>query len=464
MKRSACLLVPLLPLVAAAQTRASYVPWADAAPIVRALRADRLPPDLRMDAAAVEAAWPAWVARRDAAIRARVDEGDADAIVYLLQFGTSFTRQPRIGERELAGVVVRQAGGGASRFVPSPALVARIDDFISALASPGTNARMQFARRVIERAGLDPVNGKDRVRQYLQDRVEVIGQAERAARLLNPEGDPVDRMTLFRDRGLASDTTILVSFGVEQTLAALKAAGVVQPGSVRRVAIVGPGLDFTDKQEGYDFYPEQTIQPFAAIDSLRRLGLAAADLQIAALDVSPRVLQHLEDARARARAGVPYTVAVPRGLDQPWTRELVRYWERFGDRIAQPAKIAAPPPTAGRVDVRGAAFPPSAVLSVVPGNLNVILQRIDPIPAADRFDLVVATNVLIYYDVFEQSLALANVARMLRPGGVFLSNDRIVELPGSALASIGHTSAIYLQAAGAGGRGDRIDWYSHSPR
>ena len=36
---------------------------------------------------------------------------------------------------------------------------------------------------------------------------------------------------------------------------------------------------------------------------------------------------------------------------------------------------------------------------------------------AERFDLIVATNVLVYYDAFEQALALANIASMLRPGG-----------------------------------------------
>lgn len=135
--------------------------------------------------------------------------------------------------------------------------------------------------------------------------------------------------------------------------------------------------------------------------------------------------------------------------------------ERFGDRIGQPARVAAPPPTAGRVDVRAVTVPASTVLSVVPENLNVVLQRIEPLPAGNEFDLIVATNVLIYYDVFEQSLALTNIARMLQPGGVFLSNDRSVELPGSPLASIGHASALYLKAPGTGGSGDRFDWYRH---
>jgi SAM-dependent methyltransferase len=446
-------------------TAATDIPYSDAAPILRALREDLLPPELRGKTAAdLEAAWPAWVSRRDSAIRARVADGDADSIIYLLQFGTGFTKQPRIGERELAGVVMRQAGGGASRFVPSPVLLARIEDFVAAVASPGTNARLQFARDVIARRGIDPgtESGRNDLRQYLQERVEVVGQAERLSRFLNPEGDAVDQMTLFRDRGLAPDTSILVDFGLEEALTVLRNAGLLQQGAVRRVAIIGPGLDFTDKQEGYDFYPEQTIQPFAVIDSLIRLGLArASDLRLIGFDLSPRVLQHLEAARIRARAGQSYTVALPRNLDQPWTPALVKYWERFGDRIGDRVRGTAAPAAAGRVGVRGASIRPSVVLSIVPQDVNIVLQRIEPVSSGDQFDLVLATNLLIYYDVFEQSLAMANVARMLRAGGVFLSNDRIFELPGSPLATVGHTSAIYLQAPGIGDRGDRIDWYQH---
>ena len=82
----------------------------------------------------------------------------------------------------------------------------------------------------------------------------------------------------------------------------MKTGGALRPGSVRRVAVVGPGLDFTDKLEGYDFYPEQTFQPFAVIDSLLRLDLGDPEqLQVTAFDLSPRVLRHLEAARMRAR-------------------------------------------------------------------------------------------------------------------------------------------------------------------
>ena len=437
------------------------IPYSDAAPVLRALRGDLLPPALRgRTAEDVEAGWPVWVSSRDEAIRARVAAGEADSLIYLLQFGTSFTKQPRIGERELAGVLVRQSGAEATTFVPSPVLLARIEDFVAAVASPGANTRLRFARDVVAGRGIDvdTASGRDELRRYLRDRVEVVGQAERLSRL-NPDADVVDRATMFRDRGLAPDTSVFVNFGIDETLVALKAAGLLHEGEVRRVGIVGAGLDFTDKQEGYDFYPEQTIQPFAVVDSLMRLGLSAArDLQVTAFDVSARVLQHLHSARRQAQARSAYTVMLPRPIDRSWTPDLVRYWQRFGDRIGDATAAPRPPAAAGRLEVRAVAVRPPVVLSVMPRDLNIVLQRLESLPPDDRFDLIVLTNVLIYYDVFEQSMAMANAARMLRPGGILLSNDPIFELPDSTLTSIGHTSAVYFRTP-AGERGDRVGWY-----
>jgi len=80
---------------------------------------------------------------------------------------------------------------------------------------------------------------------------------------------------------------------------------------------------------------------------------------------------------------------------------------------------------------------PDVVQAIAPEDLDIVLQRMEP-AAGDRFDLIVATNVLVYYDVFEQSLALANVSAMLRPGGVFLSNQAVEPLGGIPMESLGH--------------------------
>ena len=65
----------------------------------------------------------------------------------------------------------------------------------------------------------------------------------------------------------------------------------------------------------------------------------------------------------------------------------------------------------------------------------------------ERFDLIVATDILVYYSVFEQSLALANIARMLRPGVLLLSTSRCSSLPALPIASIGYSDVTYLQRA-----------------
>jgi SAM-dependent methyltransferase len=444
-----------------AQARAAYVPFADARPILEAIQPQLWPAALQgLAPAAVEARWSDWVAREDAAIRARVQEGDDDSVINFLLFGTSFTKQPRVTEHELAGVVVRQRDTGATRFVPSPLLEGRIDDFMAGMASPGSNERLQFAREVMARQGLDAATGagQTRLRRYLEDRASVVGSAVHASTLLDPNAPLVDQVSIFRDRGLSSDTSIAIDFGIDRALAAMQADASIAAGTVRRVAIVGPGLDFTDKQEGHDFYPPQTIQPFAVIDSLTRLGLAAAGgVAVTAVDLSPRVIGHVEAARARARQRGAYTLVLPRELDRSWSGALTAYWRQFGDRIGQPAVAAAPPPSAGNVTVRAVTVRPAVVLSISTRDLNIVLQRVEPLAAP--FDLIIATNILLYYDVFEQSLAVTNIAKMLRPGGLFLTNDRLFDLPSSPLRPAGATDVAYFEQPGASVKGDRLTWY-----
>jgi hypothetical protein len=253
---------------------------------------------------------------------------------------------------------------------------------------------------------------------------------------------------------------VFIDFGIEQALDAMKAAGALRAGSVRRAALVGPGLDFVDKLDGYDFYPEQTIQAFALVDTLLRLELAdSANLMVSAFDVSPRIVQHLDDARTRGRAGSRYSVVLPRNTDRPWSAELVEYWQRFGNWIGETLdKPPAAPASAGRVEVRAVSIRPDIVLAVTPVDLNIVTERLEESGGAP-FDLIVATNILLYYDVFEQSLAAGNIAKMLKPGGILLTNNRIFELPGSPLGGVGFTDVVYMSLPGIGDTGDRIVWY-----
>jgi hypothetical protein len=51
--------------------------------------------------------------------------------------------------------------------------------------------------------------------------------------------------------------------------------------------------------------------------------------------------------------------------------------------------------------------------------LDIVTQRLD----GQAFDVVIATNILPYFDDRQLMLAMANIAAMTAPGGVFLHNE-----------------------------------------
>jgi len=180
------------------------------------------------------------------------------------------------------------------------------------------------------------------------------------------------------------------------------------------------------------------------------------DFRLTTFDLSPRINQHIEAVRQRARAGDPYVLQLPRDPAHSWSSGLVDYWKRAGDHVGDGPRAPPTPSPVDGVEVRAVRVPPPVVLLIVPRDLNIVLQRLAPLPAAERFDLIVATNILVYYDVFEQALAFANIASMLRPGGMFLCNDALVVLPATPMSAAGYTDVSYIPELKSG---DRVRWY-----
>ncbi len=443
-----------------AAARRINVPYADVRSILDALKDDLLPPELRGRSSAERARlWPSWVSGRDEAIRARIAHGDEDSIFNFLLLGTTFTTARRVTD-----VVASLEDTEGAKVVEQ-----RLDDLVARVASPAGNERLLFVREVVTRAGIDPATaaGRRQTKLYLGSiiaRVIPERQAyERATVSAKQLADPLAALathsTLYRDRGLSSDTSLFPGFAIESALGDIKAKHILTEASVRRVAIVGPGLDFTDKEDGYDTYPLQTIQPFATIDSLIRLGLAAPnDLQVITFDLSARVNHHLQAAQQRSRAGGGYVLSLPRNMSERWNEPLVDYWQQMGDRIGEPAEAVAAALNAGDVRIRAVQVRPDVVMSVTAQDLNVVLQRIEQADARENFDLIIATNVFVYYDVFEQSLAVANLATMLRRGGLLLSNNFIHELPATSMTLAGEIEVGYTDS----GDGDRVMWYERN--
>ena len=168
----------------------------------------------------VAAAWPGWVRTRDIEIRARVARGDEDSLVNLWLFGTSFTERPPARPRDVSlhgeGATLAQIAEG------------RLDDLLEALASPGANDRLRWARQFFLERGLNPetVGGRAGVRDLLA----AVGKRmtsenagfSQALEAPNPAVDPLEWMlpyaSLYSDRGLSSDTSILSSFAYTLSL------------------------------------------------------------------------------------------------------------------------------------------------------------------------------------------------------------------------------------------------------
>lgn len=452
--------------------QAVYLSLTEAQPVLNALH-DILPAALQKERPdGLTSAWPSWIRNRDAEIRARLRLGDEDSLINLLLFGTSYTKQRRTSPEQIARIAQTENRlGAAAPSQLSQVLQSRADDLIKGMGAPGDNERLAFARRLmVEKKGYDPrvAAGRAQLKDFLLANVvrvlnEQAGYAKAlaAARMLgDPSEEFAERSTLYRSRGLSSDTSLLPNFAIEESLKAMQKRNLIRAGSILRIAIIGPGLDFTDKHDGFDFYPQQTLQPFAVVDSLLRLGLSQPKaLQIETFDISPRVNDHLEKTKQQARRGTGYTVQLPRDLDVSWRPEVIRYWEHFGDQIGRSVTPVAIPTNAGRLRVRAVTIAPRFVSRLNINDLNVVLQR--PVLApTERFDLIIATNILIYYDVFEQSLAMLNVERMLRPGGVLLSNNGLVELPFSRVHSIDYLTVVYSDRIDDG---DHMIWYQRLP-
>jgi hypothetical protein len=444
---------------AVAVAPARFVRFSEVRPIVSELHGT-LPPELdQLPPAQMEAAWPRWIERHDQQIRARLEQGDEDTIVNWMLFGTSFTSRPRA----VLGAV--ESGGPADRDLVLRRTIdlisARLDDLLAALAAPGNDERRLFARALLQRRGLRFASAADldAARKYLLAAVirvateqDQIDQELGATSSGDARTEFVERSRLFRGRGLSLDTSLVTNYSVEQALAAMKARGRLKPGTVRRVAIVGPGLDFADKDVGFDVYPQQTLQPFAVLAALTRLGLAPSPggPEIVLLDISPRVIDHVTQARARAARDTGYTLNLPLLKSTPWLPAVRTYWQTFGNQIGAPAEAATSKAIGDLAELRAVRARPSAVRRMSVLNLNIVTERLD----AEAFDLAIATNVFIYYDVLEQALAMSNVEAMLKPGAFLLANVAAPNLTSITMRPVDTTTTRY-----APNLLDSVVWY-----
>ncbi len=385
-------------LILARTDAVRYLRWPEVQPLFPGLAAtgEKLPEIT--DAAD----WDSWIREHDGVIRGRIDRGIEDSISALIVFGTSFPSPPRLAN---AADAVNAAGDLTAN------ARARVNAFIQAIDQLD-NERFRVVLEFLRHRRVSA----EEVAAFLSGNLRrwALEQAS-----FQKKHSPVTATS----EAVSSETSLLINFAIEDTLRALKATGGI-PAHIRRIAVIGPGLDLAGEPIVFDHCPLQSIQPFAVLDTVLRLGLAqASEVQITAVDVNPFVLSHLRTSLTKARGGQRYVLQVARPTSAGWSAAAVSYWQHFGETIGTPA---APANASPGMELRTVAVKPQIASRVTVDEVDIITQALETAPG-QGFDLVVATNLFAYYSRLEQQLGLANLARLMAPGGTLLSNGLAVK-------------------------------------
>ena len=408
---------------------ARYLHWPEVQPVLAAFTgAGEKPPEFTDDKD-----WDSWIRQKDAELRGRIDRGIEDSISSLVIFGASFTTLPRLAS---ASEAVNAAGD------LTPGARARVDAFLQALDRQD-NERLRLTLEFLRRRRVT----EDELKAFLSGNLRRFALDQAA-----PRGRR--NTTASRTDGISSEASMLVNFAIEETLRSLKSKGAI-PAHIRRIAVIGPGLEFAGLPEVYDLCPPQSVQPFAVLEGVLRLGLAQpSDVQVTAFDASPLVLSHLRASAARARAG-RYTLQLPRPASSHWNAAASAYWQHLGETIGAPAtSITAPP----GVEVRAIAIKAQFAAHISVEELNIVTQTLEAAPG-QSFDLVILTNVLSHYSPLEQALALAGIAQMLTGGGILLESGTPPAQKPKEFETLFESLGANVVSYSDGGTGDTVAMY-----
>jgi hypothetical protein len=381
--------------VLALQTSARTVllTWQDVAPLHNRL-------ETRGITAATFATYVDRVRQDDAR---RVREGDLDHLIFYALQSTHFTKLLPIEPALSAKALVE----GGNRIPPDAR--ARIRELLKAIESSSTDPRVTYFRALVDSTFPNANAREDALLDEYRRAMKFVYDKEFVAQRTGPDAVA----DLYRTRGLSTDTAVEAGYVVYHGLGILKSLDPSR--QIRRVLIVGPGLDLAPRTSLLEEGPPQSYQPWTVIDALISLRLSRPDdLVVVGADINRRVVSHLLEARS-----APPTLTLVTGIQQSSnirvTNEYREYFRNLGNAIGHDQSgTVVPGHMAKRIVVR------SAFGRTVSGEqLDIVTERLSGSP----FDLVIATNILPYFDDTQLTLAISNVAAMLAPDGVFMHNE-----------------------------------------
>jgi len=375
---------------------AARITWDDLAPLHATLQSRGLS----------QASFDGYVNQVQKDDERRVREGDLDHLIFYALQSTRFTGRPPI-EPALSSKYLIESG----QHVPAD-VRGRIGDLLKAVDSPSVDPRLTYFRSLV-RATFPNASEREsalvgeytRVMKFVYDKEFV---AQRAG--------PAAVEDLYRSRGLSTDTEVEAGYVVYNGLGILKS---LAPGTrIHRVLIIGPGLDLAPRTGFLETSAPQSYQPWAVIDALVSLDLARVDdLSVVGADINPRVVDHLHEAHRQ-----PPMLNLVSGIGETSTVHLAQdyldYFARLGRSVGAIGELAQPKQLAGHQS-KGVRIRADVAHTLSAEQLDIVTTRLE----GAQFDLIVATNILPYFDDTKLMLALSNIHAMLMPGGVFMHNE-----------------------------------------
>jgi CheR methyltransferase, SAM binding domain len=357
--------------------------------------------------------------------------GEYDHLIYFLLQSKTFTQQPRIepalsSQEFVNGLKDAErrkylADGSdylpANEMMPKPAR-ARMRDFIKAIDSQSADVRLNYFRSLLnQRTDSSTPIDQHLYAEYARS-MKFLYLKEFASRAIKKEQHAAYIGSLYQDRGHSTDTQIEANYAVYVALASLKAQS---PSTrIKRVLIVGPGLDFAPRTDLIDLFGPQSYQPFAVADALIGLKLAeAAHLHIHCVDINQRVVDYLRGVKQNKQVTLSILSGITDTAARPLTGEFKEYFRGLGKSIGIEADLKVPAAYGSHLKKTLRINPEiSEMISV--DRLNIITERYQPAP---NYDLVVVTNVFPYFKPTELIYALANIAAMMAEGGYLIHNE-----------------------------------------
>lgn len=210
------------------------------------------------------------------------------------------------------------------------------------------------------------------------------------------------------------------------------------PHAPHKILIVGPGIETINPHFGVAA-PEQSYEPFVVADAaIGFIGASESQISLDLLDINHRVLGHFDSAIRAAQQGRPHQLLL--AFDNSYLKERPDLFDHLSGTDVRPITQDK------EAKVSKASIGPDILRRMRPLEGNIAIDRVND---AASYDIIVMLNVFIYLSPINKLLALENISRLLKPGGIFITDLRDEMLPASnvchGLASHGLTPALTLQ-------------------